>query len=114
MGVVAHELGHHVQETMTAAGTATPAHGEQWRELIQRYRKQMSGYEPVPSEAMSETMRLFILNPDLLRRAIFPRYEFLVDELGLKPSEKRGWREVLGAAHPTYIAAAERWIGEKK
>lgn len=103
VGVVAHEVGHYVSNLM-----GKEQDGEAWRALITKHKKTVSGYEPVPSEAMAETMRLFILNPQLLRMALPERYQF-VQGLGLcSPLEKKNWREVIG--NKSYFAAAERWI----
>jgi len=112
MGVVAHELGHYVEDILQKKKTLkSDVQGIQWRVLIEfTGRKPVSGYEPVPSEAWAESMRLFILNPDLLRLAIPARYNFIREFL--KPSERRTWSEVLGPAHKSYFTAAERWIKE--
>jgi hypothetical protein len=107
-GVVAHEVGHYVAHKFLPRSQEMSA---QWRSLLQACRKPVSGYEPVPSEAWAETMRLFILNPDLLRKAIPFRYNFVLEQ-GLRPVErllKKGWKRVLG--NDNYVAAAERWIG---
>lgn len=113
MGVVAHELGHHCQYILQQRGKINDEHGEQWRCLIQsRYgRKRVSGYEPVPSEANAETLRLFILNPDLLKRAIPGRYEYVTRIMGLKPSEQRTWKQVLHH-HPAYVKQGIHWIAQ--
>jgi hypothetical protein len=108
VGVVAHELGHYVEHQFQKEGRLIYGkHGELWREVIVKNRKRISGYEPVPSEAWAETMRLFILNPDLLRHAIPARYEF-IRAVGLKPSERRNWYEVI--PNQRYWETGERWI----
>lgn len=108
IGVLAHECGHYVEDYLQhVKKTLLPSiHGHNWRVLVSKGKK-VTSYEPVPSEAWAETMRVFILNPDLLRLGIPKRYKFLIDA-GLKPSETRPWNEVLN--HPAYIAAGERWI----
>jgi hypothetical protein len=111
VGVVAHETGHHVEWALRRAGR--PQYGTAWRTLLADTKRQtVSGYEPVPSEAWAETLRLFILNPDLLRRALEARYAF-VTGLGLRPVPRllrKGWRAVL--ANPAYYPAGERWTGK--
>lgn len=112
-GVVAHEMGHHLENHIACGDSKTiKRFGEQWRQLIQNSgKKPVSGYEPVPSEAFAETLRLFILNPDLLMRAIPMRYQWLIEELNLAPLPKllkQGWCKVLN--NPAYDALAERWI----
>ena len=110
IGVVAHEVGHYVEHRMQLDGKLTREnHREEWFALCKHER--VSGYEPVPAEAWAETLRLFILNPALLRAACPRRYTF-VDGCGLKATPRllrKGWRKVLG--NSAYDAAAERWIG---
>jgi hypothetical protein len=113
MGVVAHETGHHVEQTLAKTGKLTRQQGAEWRTLLTTAngRRKITNYEPVPSEAWAETMRLFILNPQLLRFAVPARYRFITDCVGLRPSERRPWRDVL-QRHPDFVAQAERWIGQ--
>jgi hypothetical protein len=113
MGVVAHELGHYLEDWLQRKDRMTKTDGADWQDIIanknKQYRsrkKQVSGYEPVPSEAWAESCRLFILNPDLLQKAIPERYKFI--SKFLKPSETRHWFNVLN--NPNYFAAAERWM----
>jgi hypothetical protein len=111
-GVVAHETGHYVEHKLQQLGRLQPAvHGAQWRDVVNSGGKQVSGYEPVPSEAWAESMRLFILNPELLRAGIPARYEFICT-LGLRPLKRGTWQHVLGGNKP-YIEAATRWIGRR-
>jgi hypothetical protein len=110
VGVVAHEIGHHIEVKLAERGLLSAyEHGPAWRELIYKVKKQVSGYEPVASEAWAESIRLFILNPELLKLGIPQRYEFITKTVGLKPSESRPWREVLGN-HPDYVRAGVKWI----
>lgn len=65
----------------------------------------------MPDEAGAESLRLFILNPDLLYRAIPKRYEFICG-LGLKPIERlmrKGYKKVL--QNEAYFAAADKFVG---
>lgn len=103
-GVVAHETGHHVDKVL-----GYPARGTTWARVV-KHSQAITSYEPNLDESWAETLRLFILNPDLLRQASTPRYKFVTS--GLKPSETRDFRAVLD--HPTYIAQAERWIAKQK
>ncbi len=100
-GVVAHETGHHVDKCCCDISRGTT-----WRDTVKN-SKSITSYEPNLSESMAESLRLFILNPDLLEQGSRPRYQFL-QGIGLKPSETRDFRQVLD--HPAYIAQAERWI----
>lgn len=112
MGICAHEVGHHVAQAHVARSTDAVDWTAKWRNLLaNRQRKVVSGYEPVPDEAWAETMRLFILNPDLLRKAIPWRYDYVTQVTGLRPIERvlrKGWRKVL--SNLAYEPAAERWI----
>lgn len=119
VGVVAHEVGHHVESLLTRGPrpfrrptNINKTMANEWRYIVREGEKQVSSYEPRPSEAWAETLRLFILNPNLLELAIPLRYAFLVGTVGLQPSERRNYRDVL--IHPAYIAAAERWISKKR
>jgi len=124
VGVVAHETGHHVEKVyvnkLAAVGylrwpapstSWTTEIGSRWREIIKK-SKTISGYEPVPSEAFAESMRLFILNPTLLEQAVPERYNFICD-LGLVPYVGLHWKAVLNN-HPGYVSNLERWIARKK
>jgi hypothetical protein len=106
VGVVAHELGHFVAH---AYAISMPA----WRLcLAQHAKKPISGYAPTAEEQFAETVRLFITNPDLLKKAVPWRYNYLTDVVCLAPVKKRlrlGWKGVL--RNPAYWPPAERWIG---
>lgn len=111
IGVIAHEVGHHVMEEVSKGRSQAflEARRADWLRCIKG--KKVSGYEPVPAEAGAESLRLFILNPDLLRKAIPARYNFICS-LGLKPLPqllRKGYAEVLNNA--AYLPAAERFIG---
>jgi hypothetical protein len=141
-GVVAHEVGHHVDHIMGQPNTEfkalfdsvsgkdttrdiraraplvyyhslfckSPSSRPEWRDIVKQ-SKPITSYEPNLHESFAESMRLFILNPDLLEQGSKPRFDFLLN-CGLRPSETRDFRQVLD--HPAYIAQAERWIAKKK
>lgn len=112
VGVCAHETGHHVEAELQKNKVLVPAvHGPMWRKLIAAYpREHITSYEPVPSEAFAETMRLFILNPQLLLIRCPHRYDFLTSVCGLRPSERRNWWQVLDGNYH-YVRAAHKWLG---
>lgn len=113
VGVVAHELGHHVDACLAKLqGEYSASSSPEWREVLRQHSKRVSGYEPVLAEAWAETLRLFILNPTLLKFALPQRYRFVTENCALVLSERRPWREVLNN-HPAYCAAGERWIGTR-
>jgi len=109
-GVVAHETGHHVDEVFRLQGFPSTQRNLLWEKVVKE-SKRVTGYEPVLSESWAETMRLFILNPDLLRLGSPLRYDYVLS-VGLKPSITDDFRTVLD--HPAYIAAAEKWITKIK
>lgn len=111
IGVVAHEVGHHIAEAISPRFTVEERVTQRAAWLVAIRGKKVSGYEPVPGEAAAESMRLFILNPDLLRKAIPARYNFICG-LGLRALPKllrKGYAKVLN--NPAYTVAAERFIG---
>lgn len=120
-GVVLHETGHHVDRVIMEHVTKTKpirqdVHGayasdrDEWFEA--HSGKRVSGYEPNASEAFAETMRLFIGNPDLLRRAIPSRYNYLCQVLRLQAVVPLDYKTAIG--NSKYYPAAEKWIGVNK
>ena len=57
---------------------------------------------------MAEAARLFITNPDLLKRGRPMRYEIFREHY--TPVVGHRWKTVLKNAHPKIITAAERWM----
>jgi len=97
-GVVAHETGHHVDFLLGNLSLQTP-------ELLE----DISSYSKVNgTENWAEAVRLFILNPDLLKCA-WPTTYFKLS-LSLVPVVTFTWREVLANAHPRFIEVAEKRI----
>jgi hypothetical protein len=103
-GVCAHEFGHYLDSFMKYPSKSFTGNGE----------PSVSSYEPNKSESFAEMIKLFILNPDLLRVGRPKRWEFLTKRLGLKPVNIKPWREILGNADPKLIAAAQSWILRNK
>lgn len=104
-GVVAHETGHHVDHCLHDIFRRN-----EWIDLYQ-HTKRITSYEPRPWEAGAESMRLFILNPDLLKKASLARYSY-IERQGLEPVESRHFADVL-YNHPAYVAQAEKWIAQR-
>ncbi len=95
-GVTAHEIGHHIDWLLTRRTDGI---------MIRTYRKLIKGTIAVTAygntdthEDFAEAMRIFILNPDLLRNLSRMRYEFFADTLCLKSLETRTWQEVLSSS----------------
>lgn len=78
VGVLSHEIGHHCDFVLGVPSKDMPKKG-----------RKVSGYEPNSMEMWAESMRLFILNPDLLSRYSPERYEYIRNVVGLKPATKR-------------------------
>lgn len=105
LGVVAHELGHYVDHMM---GYPSGGMGCKARPI--------SGYEPNASERFAETMRLFILNPNLLEEGSPERYKFCRQTLGLRPVTTSTWADRLrsAGAPDRFIEAGQNWINQLK
>ena len=104
VGVLAHETGHHIDWMLDLT---KPLASRDWHTREMK-REAVSSYEPCAAEAVAETLRVFILNPDLLAAFAPTRYNYLRHVVGLKPSEKRDAFTVLSSwnAKPSFIEAA--------
>lgn len=109
-GVMAHELGHHVDfyrgETK----------GPYWSDFSVKMRQasgepRLTSYCPNDAEWFAEMFRLFCTNPDLLRR-IRPDTHLEMIAAGLKPVEHRFWFVVLKDAPDRTLQMAQRRINE--
>jgi hypothetical protein len=104
IGVVVHETGHHVMDNIRQFP-------HRYWNALRKKTKKISSYEPNADEAWAESMRVFILNPDLLRLAVPARYN-LICSCGVQPIAKRladGYAACLDN-NPYYIEAAQKWI----
>lgn len=100
-GVIAHELGHYVDDYLKLSNVKS-FHDICYREAP------VSSYEPTMSESFAEAMKLFILNPDLLKCGRPERYTYISNYL--KPITNLLWKDILVNAHPKLISTAESWI----
>lgn len=110
-GVAAHEMGHHTEATLKKE--LSPGDVANWRRAWGEARTseaRVSSYEPNAGEAFAESMKLFILNPELLREGRPMRWKFLTETAGLKPVHSTPWKAVLRNAHPRLIEGGERWL----
>lgn len=101
-GVLAHELGHHVD------GQHGPAGGVRshlWRPLD---AEPLTGYCPNDNEWFAELFRLFVTNPDMFR-AVRPGIADLFEKDWPVNVETRQWRDVL-AGSERHLKAAENKI----
>lgn len=110
-GILAHEMGHHVDHCIRVSMSK-----QDWKNTrsiwaaVCKSEPRVSSYEPNASEAFAESMKLFVLNPNLLKEGRPNRYKFLTRLLELQPIHDLGWKSVLQHAHPKIISAAEKWI----
>lgn len=109
-GVMAHELGHHVDYHRSEVK------GPYWGEFSQEMRRRsgearLTSYCPNDAEWFAEMFRLFCTNPDLLRR-IRPETHLEMIAAGLKPVEQRFWHVVLKNAPDRTLQMAGRRIME--
>lgn len=107
-GILSHEIGHHIHNRLIDLRDNTS-----FLKAIKKIRNNespVSGYEPNSYETFAEMIRLFILNPDLLRLGRPIRWAFLTQALNFKPLHDVPWREILVHAHPKIIVSAEKWI----
>lgn len=103
-GVLAHELGHHVDGAHGPRG-GTISH--EWRLVC---HEPLTGYCPNDNEWFAEWFRLFVTNPNLLSE-LNPGLYALMSERW-KSIEQRSWREVLAGAE-RQIRAAENKLKKR-
>lgn len=101
LGIIAHELGHWMDFKTKGLDKA----------FISVVKKEapVSSYEPNIHEAIAEAFKLYILNPDLLKRGRPLRYEAL-KSFGLKTIHNMTHEEVLTYAHPKLLKASYNWM----
>jgi len=104
MGVVAHETGHHVHFSKDISGMIKDLDG------VTNKEPRVTPYEPNVYEAIAEMMRIFILNPELLKEGRPKRWKYLTNAVGLKPLHNKPWKTILKHAHPRIIKATKIWI----
>jgi len=101
-GILAHEFGHYISDLL----------GKKFRKNfvnIKRIEENVTFTDNRGlDEKMAEAARLFITNPDLLKRGRPYRYSLFRDYY--EPVVKSRWNTVLKHAHPKIISAAENWM----
>ena len=102
-GVIAHELGHHVDD---AAGTRGGKLARKWR--VETCEEQISGYADNTNEWFAEIFRVFVTNPDLLSKLRPRMFERLIEKWPTQ-AEIRSWESVLQDSE-RHIAAARNKI----
>lgn len=102
VGVVAHELGHHVD---WHCGTKKNSYSSELSTKLMQEAKErpITSYAPNPSEWFAEMFRLFVTNPDLLR-LLRPRTHKLFTERW-QPVLVCDWKDALAANAPDHIVS---------
>ena len=100
LGVVCHELGHHVDYN---AGKRRGAYSSEYSEMVMEHanEKPISSYAPNPAEWFAEMFRLFMLNPKLLQLLRPHTYSLL----------KADWRHTSTLSWQLPIRKYEKLIG---
>ena len=102
-GILAHEVGHLLHHRHNALGNSSSWKLD-WVAVVDKTYP-ITSYEPTYGEALAESFRVFLLNPDLLRRGCRPRFDFLTRVFGIKPIHNAPYLEVLRNA-PDFIRAS--------
>jgi hypothetical protein len=103
--VLAHELGHHMDQAHGAAGGLR---SHEWRKLTQE--PSISGYDPNDNEWFAEMFRLFVTNPSLLLMLRPKMFDKFHQEWPWHVDPKN-WQEILSES-PRHINAASNKIKE--
>jgi hypothetical protein len=101
-GILAHEFGHYISDML----------GKEFRKNfvnIKRIEDNVTASDDRGlDEKMAEAARLFITNPDILKRGRPIRYRIFSEHY--EPVVRNRWKNVLKHAHPKIHTAAENWI----
>lgn len=109
-GVLAHELGHHVDYIRsTVKGSYFGDFSEKLRAASKEPK--LTSYCPNDAEWFAEMMRLFITNSDLLER-MRPKTYDLIRDAGLRPVVTAPWHIVLKDAPQRTIDMVAKRLGE--
>lgn len=111
-GVLAHELGHHVD---WCRGTVKDTYWSDYSTTVRAKaaEQQLTNYCPNDAEWFAEMMRLFITNPDLLRQHRPRTFDVLTGD-GLKPVIDEPWFErLIDAPERTVVAAARKLVNNR-
>lgn len=108
-GVIQHELGHHVDVTLSTR--VNQYRGDFSINLRKETgEKPISGYCPNDGEWFAEIFRLFVTNPNLLRAIRPETYKRLSDRF--VPVVSDSWEVVMAQAPDRTMAACAKKVGE--
>lgn len=103
-GVLAHELGHHV-DYLTSDKKFTYSGDYSIKLRKQSGEPPITTYCPNDGEWFAEVFRLFVTNPDLLRRIRPKTYKLLI--YSLLPCSELSWKEALGKNCPERVLRSQ-------
>jgi len=106
-GVICHELGHHADYER---GERKGTYGSEYSGMVRTFANEpgLTSYaEGDDWEWFAEAFRLFVTNPDLLRRVRPRTYGILIED-SWKPATDMDWLTALGANCPPRVVAAQR------
>jgi hypothetical protein len=110
-GVLAHELGHHV-DLVSAIAKRGPYYSDYSIAMRARVGEApLTSYCPNDAEWFAEMFRLFVTNPDLLRSLRPLTYAAIAERF--KPVFEDAWRERLAGAPDRTILSIERKLEPK-
>lgn len=106
-GVLCHELGHHVD---LLTGNIKGQYSSDYCQSVMKESGEckLTNYCPNPAEWFAEMFRLFVTNPDLMRKVRPKTYAILRERFNIV--EKRRWQKVIAGAPARTIAQAEKKI----
>lgn len=116
-GVIQHELGHHVDEVKSGVNVYRARPGNFFSDKIYQASGELpiTSYAPNRMEWFAEIFRLFVTNPDLLKKIRPKAYQALIDH-GLNPIVTLDASTTLAAfqAPQKIYERMEKWIKNKK
>ena len=105
-GIITHEFGHwFVDDFGLSMQRVSPY-------ITKKYG--IANASSTSEERFVEALRLFILNPMLIKEARPDYWNFFTKVIMLKPIHQQPWRNLFAKAHPRYIDKVERWIEKQK
>lgn len=116
-GVIAHEVGHHVDQMKSGIDIYRNRPGQFFSDRIRAIsgEKPITSYSPNNSEWFAEIFRLFTMNPDLLKRIRPKAYQALIAH-GIKPIvtlDAESLLKTFNAPERVY-ERMNKWISTKK
>jgi hypothetical protein len=96
-----HELGHHADFIMGRISKT-------WQKNVDSWERPVTSYAHNSQEMFAEAFRLFMTNPDMLRRGRPLAFSFLEDLF--TPPNMLFWEDVLKHANPRFIVAGRNWM----